>query len=96
MTPLDAKNLVRLVATLEDVERAVDVARVHVGSGCPDAAAQELGAAKTSIGHALRIARGPARDAVPDDAGIEQRHADIAAGRGYDWMRDEFRDLYDY
>ena len=67
MTPLDPKNLARLISTLENIERAVDVARVHVGSGCPDAAASELGTAKVSIGHALRIARGPARDYVPDD-----------------------------
>ena len=96
MTPLDAKNLARLVATLEDVERAVDVARVHVGSGCPEAAAQELGGAKLQIGHALRIARGPARDYVRDDADVERHHADIVAGRGYDWMTEEERELYDY
>lgn len=37
MTPLDAKNLARLVATLEDVEHAVDVSRAHIGAGYPDA-----------------------------------------------------------
>ena len=97
MEPLDAKNLTRLIATLEDVERAVDVSRVHIGAGCPDAAAQELGSAKISIAHALRIAHGPARDYVPDHADDDERHhADIAAGRTCDWMREEERDLYDY
>ena len=64
---------------------------------CPDAAAQELGSAKISIAHALRIAHGPARDYVPDHADDDERHhADIAAGRTCDWMREEERDLYDY
>ena len=37
MTPLDSRNLQRLDSTLADIERAIDVSRVHVVSGCPDA-----------------------------------------------------------
>lgn len=66
MTPLDSRNLQRLTATLADVERAIDVSRVHIASGCPDAAQRELAQAKLSIEHARRIAEGPARDAIPD------------------------------
>ena len=66
MTPLDSRNLQRLDSTLADIERAIDVSRVHVASGCPDAAQRELAQASLSIGHARRIAQGPARDAIPD------------------------------
>ena len=66
MTPLDSRNLQRLAATLADIERVIDVSRVHVASGCPDAALRELAQAKLSIEHARRIAEGPARDAIPD------------------------------
>ena len=66
-TPLDSRNLARLIATLEEVDRAVTVAHVHLCSGCPDAARQELGHARIALGHARRIAEGPARDAIPDE-----------------------------
>ena len=97
MAPLDPKNLQRLVSTLEEIKRAVEVAQVHIASGCPGAAADELGTAKASVGHAIRIANGPARDYVPEhDDDDERFHADIAAGRGHDWMTEEERELYDY
>ena len=61
-----AENAERmLIATLDEAERAVDVARVHIGAGCPDAAAHELDAAKISIQEALRITRGTEK---PTDA----------------------------
>ena len=64
---------------------------------CPEAAANELSTAKASVGRAIRIANGPARDYVPElDDDNERLHAHIAAGRGYDWMTEEERELYDY
>ena len=42
MTPLDSRNLQRLAMTLADIERAIDVSRVHVASGCPDAEFRQL------------------------------------------------------
>lgn len=97
MAPLDPKNLQRLVSTLEETERAIEVAQLHVAAGCPEAAANELSTAKASVGHAIRIANGPARDYVPElDDDNERLHAHIAAGRGYDWMTEEERELYDY
>ena len=97
MTPLDAQNLAHLISTLEEVDRANNVAQLHLGAGCPEAAAAELRTARVSIGHALRIARGPARNYVPGaDDDVEREHADIAAGRTCDWMREEERELYDY
>ena len=62
MTPLDARNLARLISTLEEVHRANTVA--------------ELRTARVSIGHALRIAQGPTRDYVPDD--VEHHHMEEA------------------
>ena len=75
MTPLDARNLARLISTLEEVHRANNVAELHLAAGCPEAAA-ELRTARVSIGHALRIAQGPARDYVPDD--VEHHHMEEA------------------
>ena len=66
MQSLDTKNLARLVSTLEEIERANNVARLHIAAGCPEAADAELAGATMSIGHALRIAKGPARDHVPE------------------------------
>ena len=80
MTTLDTKNLARLISTLEEIDRANNVAQLHLGAGCPEAAAAELRTARASIGHALRIAQGPARDYVPGADDVEREHADIAAG----------------
>ena len=59
LKPLDPTNLDRLIANLEDVERAIGVARVHLPSSAPGAAGAELVEGTISIAHALRIARGP-------------------------------------
>ena len=95
MTPMDPTHPKRLSATLEDVERAIEVAQVHIECGCPQAAAAELRSARAAIAHARRLAHGPARDSVSDDD-TERLHAEIAAGRSHHWMTDEERDLYDY
>ena len=65
MTPLDTRNLARLISTLQEIERANTVAELHIAAGCPKAATDELRTARASIEHALRIAQGPARDFVP-------------------------------
>lgn len=70
MIPLNPQRIARLIATLEDIDRAVDVSRVHIRSGTLPAAAEELNTAKASIGLAIRIARGRNGDHVelyPDD-----------------------------
>ena len=89
-----------LISTLEETERANNVAELHIAAGCPNAATDELRTAQASIGDEMCLT--PVEDLAPEEIreirlrenasqAVFARYLNVTTGLVSQWERGEKR-----